>query len=33
MRVVGCCPRLSLHREEIASVILDEYIYHARLEF
>jgi hypothetical protein len=26
MRVVGCRPRLSLHREEIACVILDEYI-------
>jgi hypothetical protein len=26
MRVVGCGPRLSLHREEIACVIPDEYI-------
>jgi hypothetical protein len=26
MRVVGCRPRLSLHREEIAFVIPDEYI-------
>jgi hypothetical protein len=26
MRVVGCCPRLSLHKEEIACVIPDEYI-------
>jgi hypothetical protein len=23
MRVVGCCPRLALHREEIACVIPD----------
>jgi hypothetical protein len=33
MRVVGCGPRLSLHREEIACVITDEYIYHEELEF
>jgi hypothetical protein len=33
MRVVGCCPRLSLHIEEIACVIPDKYIYHAGLEF
>jgi hypothetical protein len=26
MRVIGCRPRLSLHREEIACVIPDEYI-------
>jgi hypothetical protein len=26
MRVVGCFPRLSLHREEIACVIPDKYI-------
>jgi hypothetical protein len=26
MRVVGCCPRLSLHREEITCVIPDKYI-------
>jgi hypothetical protein len=26
MRVVGCYPRLSLHREEIACVIPDKYI-------
>jgi hypothetical protein len=30
----GCSmPRLSMHREEIACVRLDEFIYHARLEF
>jgi hypothetical protein len=33
MRVVGCRPRLSLHREEIVCVIPDEYIYHEELEF
>jgi hypothetical protein len=33
MRVVGCGSRLSLHREEIACVITDEYIYHEELEF